>query len=224
MLRSLFTRLPASGMFFIAATAFAQQATAPASQVASTHALPLSALHAYQLSGFTTDQASGALKEALSRSISTSVASTGHPGGYFDNPAIKILVPPKLQPVEKGLRALGMGPKVDEFVKSMNAAAEEAAPAAKAILLQALKSMTFTDAKGIVSGGNHAGTDYFKRTTTEEIQAAFRPIVERAMAHTGVTKQFDDMMSNAPRFPSPRNPASTSTSTCWIRAPTVSSK
>ena len=110
-------------------------------------------------------------------------------------------MPPKLQRVEQGLRVAGMGPQVDSFVKSMNAAAEEAAPAAKAILLDALKAMTFSDAKGIVLGGHTAGTEYFKRTTTEQIEAAFRPIVERAMAKVGVTQQFQELMSRAPKIP-----------------------
>ena len=163
-------------------------------------------IHALQLSAISPDQASGGLKEALSRGISTSVTSTGHPGGYFDDAAIKILMPPKLQTVEKGLRAAGAGPKVDEFIKSMNAAAEEAAPAAKAILMDALKSMSFSDAKGIVAGGNHAGTDYFKRTTTTQIQTAFKPIVEKAMAHTGVTTQFQSLMAAAPSMPFMKTP------------------
>ena len=154
----------------------------------------------------TSDQASGGLKEALSRGISTAVSSTGHPGGYFDNSAIKILMPPRLQRVEQGLRTVGMGPQVDSFIRSMNAAAEQAAPAAKAILLEALKSMTFADAKGIVTGGRTSGTDYFKRTTTEEIQAAFRPIVERAMASVGVTTQFQELMGRAPRIPFMKTP------------------
>jgi uncharacterized protein YidB (DUF937 family) len=152
-------------------------------------------------SALSSDQASGGLKEALTRGISTSVASTGHPGGYLDNPAIKILMPARLQRVEQAMRAAGMGPQVDSFVKSMNAAAEEAAPAAKAILLDALKAMTFADAKGIVTGGHTAGTDYFKRTTTEQIQVAFRPIIERAMAKVGVTAQFQGLMASAPRIP-----------------------
>ena len=151
--------------------------------------------------GLTSDQASGGLKEALTRGISTSVSSTGRPGGYLDNPAIKILMPAKLQRVEQAMRVAGMGPQVDSFVKSMNAAAEEAAPAAKAILLDALKAMTFTDAKGIVTGGHTAGTEYFKRTTTEQIEAAFRPIVEKSMAKVGVTQQFQALMGSAPKIP-----------------------
>ena len=165
-----------------------------------------SAVEGGQTSSLTSDQASGGLKEALSRGVSTAVAATGHPGGYFENEAIKILMPPKLQPVEKGLRAIGMGPKVDEFVKSMNSAAEQAAPEAKAILLQALKSMTITDAKGIVMGDKTAGTEYFKRTTTTEIQAAFRPIVEKAMAKTGVNEQFTALMGKAPAVPFMKTP------------------
>lgn len=165
-----------------------------------------SAVQGSPTSNITSDQASGGLKEALSRGVSTAVASTGRPGGYFENAAIKILLPPKLQPFEKGLRAVGMGPKVDEFVKSMNAAAEQAAPEAKAILLQALKSMTITDAKGIVMGDKTAGTEYFKRTTTPEIQAAFRPIVEKAMAKTGVNEQFTSLMGKAPAVPFMKTP------------------
>ncbi len=159
-----------------------------------------------QMAQLTQGQAAGGLQEALSRGVSSAVASTGKPGGYFSNPEIKIPMPPKLQTVEKGLRAAGMGHKVDEFVKSMNSAAEEAAPEAKAILLGALKRMTFEDAKGIVAGGNHAGTDYFKRTTTPEIQAAFRPIIEKAMAHAGVTVQFNALMERAPAIPFMKTP------------------
>ena len=147
------------------------------------------------------EQASGGLKEALSRGISTAVASTGKPGGFLENPAIRIGMPAKLQLVERGLRAAGQGPKVDAFIASMNAAAEEAAPKAKPILTNALKQMTFTDAKGIVTGDKTAGTEYFQRTSTTEIQTAFRPTVEAAMAKTGVTQQFDSLMAGAPKMP-----------------------
>ena len=154
----------------------------------------------------TNDQASGGLKEALGRGVSTAVASTGKPGGYYDNPAIKIVMPAKLSQVEKAMRGLGMGPKVDAFEKSMNTAAEEAAPAAKAILLDALKAMTIDDAKGIVMGGKTSGTEFFKRTTTTRIEAAFRPIVEQSMARAGVTEQFQSLMGQAPSLPFMKTP------------------
>jgi hypothetical protein len=157
-------------------------------------------------SGFSSDQAAGGLKEALSQGISTSISSTGHPGGYFDDAAIKILMPPPLQRIQSGMRAAGMGAQVDSFVKSMNSAAEEAAPEAKSILLDALRGMSITDAKSIVLGGKTAGTDYFKQKTTAQIQTAFRPIVERSMAKTGVTEQFTALMSKAPATPFMKTP------------------
>jgi hypothetical protein len=159
------------------------------------------------LSSLTSSQASGGLKEALSMGVSTAVAETGKPGGYENNPLIKIVMPQKLQTVEKGLRAVGMGAQVDGFEHSMNAAAEQAAPAAKAIFMDALKAMTFEDAKQIVAGGNTAGTEYFKRTTSTKVSDAFRPIIEKAMANTGVTEKYDSLMGSAPKLPFEKAPS-----------------
>ena len=151
-------------------------------------------------------QAGGGLHEALSRGISASVAETGKPGGFENNPLIKIVMPDKLRSVEKGLRAMGMGSQVDAFEHSMNAAAEQAAPAAQPILMDALKSMTFEDAKGIVAGGNTAGTDYFKRTSSDGVSTAFRPIIDQAMTSTGVSTQFEQLMASAPKMPFGKTP------------------
>ena len=155
----------------------------------------------------TNDQAAGGLKEALSRGITTAVAETGRPGGFENNPLIRIAMPPKLHPVEQGLRAIGMGGQVDSFEHSMNAAAEEAAPQAKAIFLAALKAMTFEDARGIVMGGNTAGTEFFRRTTSTQVSDAFRPIIEKAMAHTGVSEKFGSLMGSAPKLPFGKTPS-----------------
>jgi hypothetical protein len=158
------------------------------------------------IASLTSVQAGDGLKEALSRGVSTAVSSTGRPGGYFENSAIKILMPPSLQKVEKGLRAVGQGPRVDDFVKSMNSAAEAAAPAARAIFMEALRSMTIEDAKGIVTGGNTAGTEYFKRTTSSKVSDAFRPTIDTSMDKIGVTAQFKELMGNAPAIPFMKTP------------------
>ena len=158
------------------------------------------------VSSLTTAQAGGGLREALSHGITTSVSETGKPGGFEQNPLIKITMPEKLQTVEKGLRAMGMGSKVDSFEHSMNSAAEQAAPFAEPILMAALKSMTFADAKTIVGGGNTAGTDYFKRTSSDGISTAFRPIIDKAMADTGVTTEFEQLMASAPKMPFGKTP------------------
>ena len=158
------------------------------------------------MASLTSSQAGDGLKEALSRGVSTAVSSTGRPGGYFDNAAIKIVMPPKLQSIEKAMRAAGMGPKVDELIKSMNSAAEEAAPAAQAIFMEALRSMTIEDAKGIVTGDKTAGTEYFKRTTSGKVSDAFRPVIDKSMEKVGVTAQFKDLMANAPSLPFMKTP------------------
>lgn len=159
------------------------------------------------VTSLTSAQAGDGLKEALSRGISTAVSSTGKPGGYFDDAAIRIVMPPNLQKVEKAMRAAGMGPKVDEFVKSMNSAAEEAAPAAKTIFMDALKSMSIEDARGIVTGDKTAGTEYFKRTTATKVSDAFKPTIDRSMDKVGVTDKFKELMGNAPSIPFMKTPS-----------------
>jgi Protein of unknown function (DUF4197) len=160
-----------------------------------------------EVASLTNDQAAGGLKEALTRGITTSVAETGKPGGFEDNLLIKIVMPEKLRTVEKGLRAMGAGGQVDSFEHSMNAAAEEAAPRAKAIFMDALKAMTIEDAKQIVLDGNTSGTEFFKRKTSADVSEAFRPVIEKAMEHTGVQEKFVALMGSAPKLPFGKTPS-----------------
>ena len=169
--------------------------------VAAILAVGVSCGLAQKATSLSSAQASSGLKEALSRGVTTAISETGKPGGYENNPLIKIGMPDRLKSVEKGLRMIGMGSQVDKFEHSMNAAAEQAAPAAKNILMQALKSMTFDDAMKILTGGNTAGTEYFKRTTSAQVSDAFRPIVVKAMASNGVTDEFDGLMKSASQMP-----------------------
>ena len=147
-----------------------------------------------------TKLASG-LKEALRVGADKSVKLTGRTDGYFANQAIKILVPKNLHPLETGLRAIGYGPKVDAFVLSMNRAAEAAAPQARKIFGDAILAMTFEDARKIFSGGDTAATDYFKSKTTEQLTAAFRPIIEKTMNANGVTQQYNTLVGQYKAIP-----------------------
>jgi len=113
--------------------------------------------------GLSDDKVTLGLKEALRISTGKAVASTGRPDGFLKNEAIKILLPTKLQTAGRTMRLLGMGARVDELEVGMNRAAEQATPQAKQIFLSALTRMTFTDARGILTGGDTAATDYFKR-------------------------------------------------------------
>jgi len=149
----------------------------------------------------TQDKAAAGLKEALRVGTGNATTLTGKPDGYFRNAAIKILMPDQLQAFEKGLRVFGFGPQVDEFVMSMNRAAERAAPQAKDIFLGAIAQMTFADAQQILSGGETAATDYFRSKTTAQLSAAFRPQVERAMNEVGVTRQYKDLVRQYKAIP-----------------------
>jgi len=100
-----------------------------------------------------------------------------------------------------GLRAVGYGPQVDEFVLSMNRAAERAAPAAKDIFWNAIGEMTFEDVRKIWSGHETAATDYFKGKTSDRLAAAFRPVVDRAMNEVGVTRQYKELVGRYESIP-----------------------
>ncbi len=151
------------------------------------------------------EKSAAGLKEALRVGVGNTVNLTGKVDGYFRNEAIKILMPKQLQSLEKGLRAVGYGPKVDEFVLSMNRAAERAAPQARDIFVGAIRQMTFTDARQILTGGETAATDYFKTKTSDELTAAFRPVVEKTMGETGVTRQYKDLVSRFEKIPFARS-------------------
>jgi hypothetical protein len=141
------------------------------------------------------------LKEALSVGTQKAVRLVDKPGGYLDNEAIKILLPQNLRPVEKALRAAGQGPKIDEFIASMNHAAESAAPEAEKIFGNAVKEMTIDDARRLLNGGDTSITEYFKSKTSTELATAFRPHVEAAMNKNGVTQQYEALASQAPKLP-----------------------
>ncbi|HMB34132.1 MAG TPA: DUF4197 domain-containing protein [Methylomirabilota bacterium] len=152
-------------------------------------------------SGVTDSKASAGLKEALEVATEKAVSLTGRPNGYFGDAAIKILMPAKLQTMQEGLRAVGYGPQIDEFVLSMNRAAEQAAPAAKQIFTHAITTMSFDDAKKILTGGNTAATDYFKAKTTDQLTAAFRPVIDKSMSEVGVTRQYQALMGKFETIP-----------------------
>jgi uncharacterized protein DUF4197 len=146
------------------------------------------------------------LKEALQVGTGNAVKLTGQPNGYFSNQAIKILMPENLRTVEKGLRTVGYGSKVDEFVLSMNRSAEAAAPAAKSIFVDAILAMSFADARKILAGGDTAATDYFKQTTSDKLVTAFRPVIEKTMDQNSVTQQYKVLAGQAQRVPLLKTP------------------
>ncbi len=145
------------------------------------------------------------LKEALQIGAENTVNLTGRTDGYFGNPAIKIPMPDKLRTVERGMRAVGFGSQVDEFVLSMNRAAERAAPFAKQIFWDAITEMSFDDARKILSGSDTAATDYFKSRTSDKLATAFRPVVESSMNEVGATRKYKEMIGQYKDIPFVKN-------------------
>ena len=138
------------------------------------------------------------LKETLEVSTTKAIALTGRHDGFLKNEAIRILLPPKLQAVGKGMRLLGMGEEVDDLEIGMNRAAEAATPQDKEIFLTAVKRMTFHDARLILTGGDTAATDYFRNKSTGDLTTAFSPIVHRSLDKVGVVRQYQRVIKNAP--------------------------
>ena len=152
-------------------------------------------------SGLPTERIVAGLKEALNVGTRNAVNLTGKADGYFANQAIKILMPEKLKTLESGLRTVGYGAQVDEFVLSMNRAAEKAAPSARKIFGDAITAMTFDDARGILNGGDTAATEYFRGKTTNQLTTAFRPVVTKSMNEVGVTRYYQELTGLAKAVP-----------------------
>ena len=149
------------------------------------------AASALDLSSLSSADASAGLKKALDQGINQAVAKLGTAGGFLDNPKVRIPLPPKLAKAESLMRMVGLGDQADQLVDSMNRAAEAAVPESKMLLKQALKQMSVTDAKQILTGGDDAATQYFKRVTSAPLQERFKPIVAKATQKVKLAQQYD---------------------------------
>ena len=150
-----------------------------------------------------TDQATtvSGLKEALSIGTENAVKNVSQPDGYFGNKIIKILMPEKIQKVADVLKMAGYQQQVDDFILSMNRAAEKAAPQATSYFVDAIKGMTFEDATKILNGGDTSATEFFKGKTQDKLYAAFKPIVSSSMNEVGVTRSYKEMMGQYEALP-----------------------
>lgn len=139
----------------------------------------------------------GGLKEALSKGIERAVATLGQENGFLKDASVKIPVPESMKTVERTLRSLHQDALADEFVTTMNRAAEQAVPEAATVLGDAVKQMTLEDAKTILISTNQAATAYFRRTSETNLFQRFLPIVQKATEQTGVTRAYKQMLGKA---------------------------
>lgn len=165
---------------------FAQTAPADKSSANSSHSDP--------------DDATviSALRQALEISSTKAIEQTGKHDGFLENESIRILLPPKLQSIGKSMRMLGRGDEVDELEIGMNRAAEDATPQAKPIFLAALKNLAWKDPSLILNGGSSAATEYFRRSSSADLSAAFTPILHRSLERHGVIKQYKRVLNGDP--------------------------
>jgi len=141
------------------------------------------------------------IKEALEIGTDNAVKFVSKADGYYINPKIKIPLPGAVQKVEKVLRAVGYGEKVDAFEMSMNRAAEKAAPEAKALFWDTIKKMSFTDARKILDGRENEATLYFEEKTRDRLGEKFSPIVHKTMSTVGVTRYYQELDAKVRSIP-----------------------
>lgn len=154
----------------------------------------------YQKDTMSTNTIASGLKEALQVGTERGVSKLSAADGFFKDAAIKILMPAEAQKVEQKLRAIGLGSQVDKAILSMNRAAEDASKSAAPIFINAIKSMSITDAFGILKGGDFAATNYLKSKTTANLTEAFRPIIQQSLAKVDATKYWNTVFSTYNAF------------------------
>ncbi|KES22710.1 MULTISPECIES: DUF4197 domain-containing protein [Pseudomonas] len=155
---------------------------------------------ALSLANLSQTDASGGLKDALSQGAQIAVKQLGKPGGFTNDPAVRIELPGKLGKAAKVMKQFGMGAQVDQLEASMNQAAETAVPQAQALLVDAVKKMTVQDAKGILAGGDDSATQYLERSSRDQLRQRFLPIVKQATDKVGLAKQYNAFASQAAAF------------------------
>ena len=147
-----------------------------------------------------TDIVSG-LKDALSHGATNASSQLNAVNGFYGNPLVKIPFPQNAQKVAKELRALGFGAKVDDFEKTLNHAAETAAKEAAPIFVNSITSMSFSDAKNILTGPDNSATTYLQNSTTTALTSAFTPHIQNALNSTLATQKWSELASLYNKIP-----------------------
>ena len=156
--------------------------------------------HAVSLADLSNQDAVNGLKQALIQGADKAVSQLGAVNGFLGNAQVKIPLPESLRRAERLMRMVGMGARADELVTSMNRAAEMAVKEAKPLLVDAVKRMGVEDAKAILTGGDDAATQYFRRTTSSALTQKFLPIVKKMTARTDLAQLYNQYAGQAAQF------------------------
>lgn len=151
--------------------------------------------------GLSNEYIATGLKQALNKGIDLQVSKLTAKDGFFGNELVKIVLPSELQKVDNSLRKIGLGKLADEGLKVLNRAAEDAVSTATPIFVDAVKEMTFADAKNILAGGNNAATNYLNQKTDVALYKKFSPVIQNSLNKVGATKVWSDIISKYNNIP-----------------------
>ncbi|RYF25954.1 MAG: DUF4197 domain-containing protein [Comamonadaceae bacterium] len=156
--------------------------------------------HALALADLSNADAASGVKTALARGAEAAVALLGQTDGFLGNPKVRIPLPGQLEDAAKLMRKFGQGKRIDELITTMNRAAEQAVPMGRDLLVGAVQSMTVTDAKNILAGGETSVTDFFATKTRVSLGQRFLPVVTQATEKVGLTQQYNSFAGKAAGF------------------------
>lgn len=149
----------------------------------------------------TQEQIGNGLRQALDNGIKNQVTKLTSKDGFYKNKLVKILLPEELQAIDKGLRKIGLGNLADEGIKVLNRAAEDAVKTATPIFVNAVKEITFNDAKNILLGDQNAATSYLKSKTSENLYQSFTPVIDNSFSKVGADKVWSNLITKYNSIP-----------------------
>ena len=154
-----------------------------------------------QSTGLSQEQIGNGLRAALDKGIKDQVSKLTATNGFYKNELVKIMLPEELQAVDKGLRNIGLSNLADEGIKALNRAAEDAVKTATPIFVNAVKDMSFADAKNILLGDKNAATTYLQTKTTTSLTASFSPVIKNSFSKVGADKIWSNLITKYNSIP-----------------------
>jgi hypothetical protein len=151
--------------------------------------------------GLSQDDIANGLKEALTIGAEKGCVNLSKPDGFFKNAALKILMPPEAQKIENTIRNLGLNQLADDFILSLNRAAEDACTTAAPIFVKAIKDITISDGINILKGNDTAATNYLRTKTQTELVASFSPIIKTSLDKVEATKNWEKIITVYNKIP-----------------------
>jgi hypothetical protein len=151
------------------------------------------------------EQIGNGLRQALDNGIKNQVSKLTSTDGFYKNELVKIMLPEELQAVDKGLRKIGLGNLANEGIKVLNRAAEDAVKTATPIFINAVKEITFADAKNILLGNQNAATSYLKGKTSDDLYASFTPVIKNSFSKVGADKVWRGLINKYNSIPFVKN-------------------